>query len=84
MATHNYVGIVASDGEDAVQRIVCSGLVPNAIGIVAIGYSTDPLAVYNAITQDEAAASLLIYSSVHYTSLSVGYSNGYWMVIINK
>ena len=82
MAKHGYVGLVASDGEDAFTRIVCSGgAASTSVGIIATGYSTDPGYVFAALNADYGGFSIL-YNSTFATSLSVGYSEGYWMIIM--
>lgn len=84
MAAHGYVGEVGSDGEDAIQRMVCSGAVlTKGAEVIAVGYSTDPYAVFEDINSNFAANQAL-YSGTAYTNLSVGYSNGYWMIVISE
>ena len=86
MAQHGYVGLVASDGEDPFRRIVCSsGAAGKLTGIIAVGHSTDPEAVFNAMLADFGALEILSDTSNNLTSsLSVGYSGGYWMVILQQ
>ena len=86
MATHNYVGLVGSDGEDPFRRMVCSGALGGKnTGIIAVGYSTNPQAVFDALISDFSANSLIVYSfGAQWSSIGVGYSNGYWMVILGQ
>jgi uncharacterized protein YkwD len=85
MAAHGYVGLVASDGEDALTRIVCSNssLASTQTGVIAVGVSSDPNAVFAALNAD-LSASQILYSTPSFTSLSVGYNSGYWMIILSK
>lgn len=84
MASQGYIGLVASDGEDVFRRIVCSGG-PTSVqaGVIAVGFSTHPRSIFKAVTADLGASSIL-YGSTAYTSLSVGYDGGYWMIVISK
>ena len=84
MANYAYLGLVAHDGEDPFRRIVCAGGAGGVqTGVIAAGYSTDPAQAYQAIIADSSASQVL-YSSTVFISLSVGYSNGYWMVIVSE
>ena len=82
MAASHQVSLVARDGEDPFRRIVCSGGAASvATGVVAVGRGTDPQLVFEAIQADISAFSTL-YSPTYTLSLSVGYNDGYWMIII--
>lgn len=82
MAKGHYVALVASDGEDPFRRIVCSGGAPNvATSVIAVGYSTDPQGVFDGLQLDPGASAILANRNTK-TSVSVGYSDGYWMIII--
>lgn len=83
MAKHGSVGLIASDGEDPWTRVVCSGgPASTSVGVIAIGYSTDPQAVLAALNADTNAFGIL-YGFGFATSLSVGYSDGYWMILVD-
>ena len=84
MSAHSYIGLIGSDGEDVFRRITCSGGGGDAMAI-AVGYSTDPNAVFAALQQDSGARDLLVYTNFFFgSSFGIGYSNGYWMIVRNK
>lgn len=82
MAASGSFSFVGTDGEDIFRRIVCSGGIANVpTGVIAIGYSTDPQAVFAALQNDYGAFAVM-YDFTFATNLSVGYSGGYWVIII--
>ncbi len=82
MDAHDYVGLVGWDGEDVFRRIVCSNGAPGvSTGVIAVGYSTDPQAVFEALQTDPGSIAI-IGDATKKTSLSVGYRNGYWLIIL--
>ena len=85
-ATHS-VGLVATDGEDPFRRLVCAGGPPNRVtAIIAIGQGTDPNEVFDVLMEDFVARSILVSDNggANYSVLSVGQSNGYWMIIMQQ
>jgi hypothetical protein len=83
MAKHGAVSLVASDGEDALMRITCSGGTASTFtGVIVVGFSTDPQAVMNALQADVNAAFVIADVTDFANTVSVGYSNGYWMIIL--
>ena len=84
MANNSYVGLVGSDGEDVYNRLTNSGYANKYAGAIADGYSTDPQAVFNEMITNYSSNSVLLFSGQPLTSIGVGYSNGYWMVILGQ
>ena len=84
MAASNAVGLVGTDGEDAFQRLANSGYTNATVAVIAAGYSTDPTAVYDAMLTDNSANQALMLHNSTFNSIGVGYSNGYWMVILGN
>ena len=84
MAASNAVGLVGTDGEDAFQRLANSGYANVTVAVIAAGYSTDPTAVYDAMLTDSSANQALLLGNSAFNSIGVGYSNGYWMVILGN
>jgi|ERR1043165_815751 uncharacterized protein YkwD len=88
MAAHNAVAIVGSDGEDAFTHLGCAGGGANAFAgvattVIALGYTTDPKAALNALLTNPAANAAILDPSQVMLFMGVGYSNGYWMIIMN-
>lgn len=87
MAQHNYVGFVASDGEDVFRRLTCSGGMANvSTGVIAVGGSSSPNAVFDALQNDISSKNILLGNNFFFgwTSLTVGYSGGHWMIIFGR
>ncbi len=87
MASNDYVGLVGSDGEDVLHRLVCSGnsaSVPGPGGTVAAGQSSDGNATLTALQADPSAnAVLTLPGPFTVSTLCVGYNNGFWMIIVH-
>jgi hypothetical protein len=88
MSANNAVSLVGSDGEDALMRITCSGgTASTTTGVIAVGVSTNPQAVMNSL-QNDINSSTMIQAFAPSTTkgtigtISVGYDNGYWMIIL--
>jgi hypothetical protein len=84
MNTHDYVGLVGSDGEDFLHRFACSrgGTSPINGGVIAVGQSDNIADVLAFLEGEPNANAVLTLSGGGNTRLAVGYSNGYWMIII--
>jgi hypothetical protein len=79
MNGNSYVNLVASDGENVTQHLACmDGAIRNG-GAVVVGQSNNVTDVLNYMTSNNAALSVLSLNRSH---IAVGYSNGYWCVII--
>ncbi len=82
IAASGNMTFVGNDGEDMFRRIVCSGGLANtSTGIIIVGFSGDPHEVFRAI-QDDYGAFGVMYNFAFQTNLSVGYSGGYWVIIL--
>ena len=84
MANNDYVGIIGSDGEDPFVRVTCSGGPKNVgEGVIAIGYSTDPFQVFQAVISD-LGCQAVIDPTFSFTTMSIGYYEGYWMILCSN
>jgi uncharacterized protein YkwD len=82
MAKAGVVSFIGTDGEDAAQRITCSGgAASTSVGIIAVGFSTSPQAVINALMTDPNSSQIILDQNFS-NSISVGYDAGYWMIIL--
>ena len=87
MSNSPYVGLVATDGEDPFRRLVCSGGPGNRVtAVIAVGRGSDPNEVFDVLMEDFAARSILVSDNggAGYSVLAVGYSDGYWMIIMQQ
>jgi uncharacterized protein YkwD len=84
MNGHSYVGLVASDGENVTQHLACTD--PNQImngGAIMVGQSDSVTNVLNYITMPNTSEyNVLTLSGSNTSRLVVGYSNGYWCILI--
>jgi uncharacterized protein YkwD len=84
MAAHAYVGLVGSDGEDVFTRLANSGYTNSYSGVIADGYSTDPQVVFDALISNYSSDTILLFNGQSFANIGVGYSDGYWMVILGQ
>ncbi len=82
MNSHDYVGLVGSDGVGFLQRWACSGGAPQDGGVIAVGQSSDVNAVLNFLKSDPSANKVLTLGGSANTRVAVGYANGFWLIIV--
>ncbi len=76
------ITMVASDGEDLLRRIVCSGGTAGTLtGVIVVGYSTDPNEVFSLLETDYGAFGVINNSNFS-LNLSIAYDNGYWVIVL--
>ncbi len=84
MANNDYVGLVASDGEDVLQRLACSGLTWTSGGIIVVGQSANTNATLNAMIANPGMNAILTLPGPFSTNdVNVGYNNGFWMIMLH-
>ena len=80
MNGNSYVNLVSSDGENVNQHLACMGGPIVSGGTVVVGQSGNVADVLNYMVAN--GPSMNVLSMTNASHITVGYSNGYWCVII--